>query len=99
MKLTIYTDGGSRGNPGPAATGVVIKDEKNKRIVGVFLALIAIFLLVAMYSYIGTWYADQDKVLGANNIFSFLINYSQIVKYKIGVFRNVLSKEIVAMST
>lgn len=30
MKLTIYTDGGSRGNPGPAATGVVIKDEKNK---------------------------------------------------------------------
>ena len=25
MHLTIYTDGGSRGNPGPAATGVVIK--------------------------------------------------------------------------
>ncbi len=24
MKLTIYTDGGARGNPGPAATGVVI---------------------------------------------------------------------------
>ncbi len=30
MKLTIYTDGGARGNPGPAATGVVIKDEKGK---------------------------------------------------------------------
>ena len=28
MKLTICTDGGARGNPGPAATGVVIKDEK-----------------------------------------------------------------------
>lgn len=28
MKLTIYTDGGSRNNPGPAATGVVIKDDK-----------------------------------------------------------------------
>ena len=27
MKVTIYTDGGSRGNPGPAATGIVIKDE------------------------------------------------------------------------
>ncbi len=27
MKLTIYTDGGSRGNPGPAATGVVIKNS------------------------------------------------------------------------
>ncbi len=26
MKLIIYADGGSRGNPGPSATGVVIKD-------------------------------------------------------------------------
>lgn len=30
MKLTIFTDGGARGNPGPAATGVVIKDAKGK---------------------------------------------------------------------
>lgn len=28
MKVFIHTDGGSRGNPGPSATGVVIKDEK-----------------------------------------------------------------------
>lgn len=28
MKVYIYTDGGSRGNPGPSATGVVIKNEK-----------------------------------------------------------------------
>jgi len=27
-KLIAYTDGGSRGNPGPAAIGVVIRDEK-----------------------------------------------------------------------
>ncbi len=26
-KLIIFTDGGARGNPGPAAAGVVIKDE------------------------------------------------------------------------
>lgn len=32
MKLTIYTDGGARGNPGPAATGVVIKDEAGKNV-------------------------------------------------------------------
>lgn len=30
MKLTIYTDGGARGNPGPAALGVVIKNESGK---------------------------------------------------------------------
>jgi len=32
MKLTIYTDGGSRGNPGPAATGIVIKNEIGKTV-------------------------------------------------------------------
>ncbi len=30
MKLTINTDGGARGNPGPAGIGVVIKDETGK---------------------------------------------------------------------
>lgn len=30
--LHIYTDGGARGNPGPAAAGIVLKDEKNKNI-------------------------------------------------------------------
>jgi ribonuclease HI len=30
MKLTLHTDGGSRGNPGKAATGIVIKDEHGK---------------------------------------------------------------------
>lgn len=27
MKLITFTDGGARGNPGPAAAGIVIKDE------------------------------------------------------------------------
>ena len=30
MKLSIYTDGGARGNPGPAAIGIVIKNEKGE---------------------------------------------------------------------
>ena len=30
MKIVIYTDGGSRGNPGPAAIGVVFTNEKGK---------------------------------------------------------------------
>lgn len=30
MILNVYTDGGSRGNPGPSAIGVVIKDETFK---------------------------------------------------------------------
>lgn len=31
MKLIIHTDGGARGNPGPAAVGVVIETENGKR--------------------------------------------------------------------
>lgn len=30
MKLTIFTDGGARGNPGPAAAGVVIKNNSGE---------------------------------------------------------------------
>jgi len=30
MKIIIYCDGGSRGNPGPAGIGVVLTDEKGK---------------------------------------------------------------------
>ena len=28
-KITIFTDGGARGNPGPAALGVYVEDEKH----------------------------------------------------------------------
>lgn len=31
-KIIIYTDGGSRGNPGPSAIGVVVCDEKGKTV-------------------------------------------------------------------
>jgi ribonuclease HI len=30
MKYQIFTDGGARGNPGPAAIGFVVKDESGK---------------------------------------------------------------------
>lgn len=32
MKLTIYTDGGARGNPGPAGIGVVIYNANRQKI-------------------------------------------------------------------
>jgi len=28
--VSVYTDGGARGNPGPAAIGIIIVDEENK---------------------------------------------------------------------
>lgn len=32
MKIIIYTDGGARGNPGPAAIGVVFRNDKEQSI-------------------------------------------------------------------
>ena len=39
--ISIYTDGASRGNPGPASLGVVIKDKKEK-VLGAWKKLIGI---------------------------------------------------------
>lgn len=41
MKVTIFADGGSRGNPGPAASGAVLTDESGDvlREVGTFLGV------------------------------------------------------------
>lgn len=33
MKLIVHTDGGARGNPGPAAVGVIVSDEQGKKII------------------------------------------------------------------
>ncbi|MBI2611569.1 ribonuclease HI family protein [Candidatus Gottesmanbacteria bacterium] len=32
MQLLVFTDGGARGNPGPGAIGVVVKDDKGYKI-------------------------------------------------------------------
>lgn len=35
MEFTLYADGGSRGNPGPAGAGAVVFDDTGKRVVEV----------------------------------------------------------------
>ena len=35
MEFTLYADGGSRGNPGPAGAGAVVFDSQGKRVVEV----------------------------------------------------------------
>ena len=34
-KLTIYTDGGARNNPGPAGIGAILKDENDELVVSI----------------------------------------------------------------
>ena len=39
QKLIIHTDGASRGNPGPAAIGVTIKDEQGRQVASISRAI------------------------------------------------------------
>ncbi|USN58166.1 MAG: ribonuclease HI family protein [Candidatus Peribacteria bacterium] len=52
MKLKIYTDGGSRGNPGVSGIGVYITDEAGKEI-------------EKRYKYLGTKTNNEAEYLGA----------------------------------
>jgi len=69
MGLKIYIDGGSRGNPGPAAAGVVIRDESDRAILeaGYYLGHMTnnmaeyTALLMALEA-ASRWGADQIEV-------------------------------------
>ena len=67
MKLDIFTDGGSRGNPGPAAAGVVIKNKRGQKVFARGFYLGHATNNVAEYE--GVLYAlHQAKKLGATEL-------------------------------
>ncbi len=85
MELTVHTDGGSRGNPGPSAVGVVIKSDTTS------LTNLGIYLGVgtnnnAEYTAVITalkWIADNAKdVMKA----SFFLDSQLVVSQLNGIF-------------
>lgn len=85
-KILIYTDGGSRGNPGPAALGVHIEDENGKTLVGIGKKLGINTNNVAEYSAIleaFIWLLQNKDMLASDTKVYFymdsLLAYSQIV--------------------
>jgi ribonuclease HI len=52
MKLIVYTDGGARGNPGPAGIGVYIADEAGREV-------------EKRYKYLGVKTNNQAECMGA----------------------------------
>lgn len=40
------------------------KNERSQKLIGLVICLLAVYLFIALTSYIFTWEADQDKVLG-----------------------------------
>ena len=62
MKLIIHTDGGSRGNPGPAASAFVVSDENNK-------------VIASRGVYIGITTNNQAEYLAVANVMVWLNQY------------------------
>lgn len=101
-KILIYTDGGSRGNPGPSALGVYIEDENHKELVSIGKAIGITTNNVAEYSAIleaFLWLGQNPKLLQDDTKIYFymdsLLAYSQIVglyKVKNNRLREILFK-------
>jgi Ribonuclease HI len=69
--ITIFTDGGSRGNPGPAALGVFIQDEKGQELARIGKALGETTNNVAEYSAIVeglNWLLENKERLNIGNV-------------------------------
>jgi ribonuclease HI len=72
--LKIFTDGGARGNPGPAGAGVVVLDEdvviyKGSRYLGVKTNNQAEYLALIMAL---TWVDENKKIVAQKGILFFL---------------------------
>jgi ribonuclease HI len=74
-KVIIFTDGGSRGNPGPAALGVFIQDEDGKELARIGKALGITTNNVAEYSAIVegfNWLLKNKEKLNIESVSFFM---------------------------
>lgn len=97
--LNIFTDGGARGNPGPAAIGVYIADEKNKKITGFGRAIGMATNNVAEYKAVIEaldWIIENKKSLAENAKINFFLDSKLVCSQIIGLFKvkNVMLKDL-----
>lgn len=83
-KISIYTDGGARGNPGPAAIGVYITDGNNKQLARIGKKIGEATNNIAEYSAIlegFAWLFENKAKLGVSEVYFYMdsqLAYSQI---------------------
>lgn len=88
--LNVFTDGGSRGNPGPAATGVYIADENNKQVGGFGNLLGVTTNNVAEYKAVIQaldWIIENKKSLAENAKICFFLDSKLVCSQIIGLFK------------
>jgi ribonuclease HI len=88
--INVYTDGGARGNPGPAATGVYISDGKDKKIAGFGNALGIATNNVAEYKAIIEaldWIIENKKDFSQDAKINFFMDSKLACSQIVGLFK------------
>lgn len=70
--ITVYTDGGSRGNPGPAAWGFSVSDENGKEVAGIG-------------KYIGTNTNNVAEYMAVIESFNWLLSHRELFTNSSGI--------------
>lgn len=81
-QLVIFTDGGARGNPGPAGAGVYVVDQVGQEV-------------FSQHSFLGTCTNNEAEYLALELAIVWLINYLQDNGDLVGVEFNLDSKLVV----
>jgi len=88
--LHIYTDGGARGNPGPAAVGIYVSDKNNKKIAGFGRTIGAATNNVAEYKAVIValdWVIENAKDLSKDIKIYFFMDSKLVCSQIIGLFK------------
>lgn len=90
MKLIVFTDGGSRGNPGHAAYGFAISNEEGHELVGVGKYIGINTNNVAEYSAVVEalqWVIDHREKLGEISGINFFMDSELVCKQLNGLYK------------
>ncbi|MDO8658188.1 MAG: ribonuclease HI family protein [Candidatus Levybacteria bacterium] len=88
--ITVFTDGGARGNPGPAAIGVYITDDQHHVIhtasekIGIATNNVAEYKAVIKAL---SWFLDNKKIAIKNSSIRFFLDSQLVVSQVNGLFK------------
>lgn len=88
--IKVFTDGGARGNPGPAAIGVYVADEKNKKIAGFGKTIGVATNNVAEYRAVIealSWIIENKKDIAKTAKIHFFLDSKLVCSQIIGIFK------------
>lgn len=88
--IKVFTDGGSRGNPGEAASGIYIIDEEGKELASFGIRLGITTNNIAEYTAVieaFNWLLTHREKIGDSSVISFFLDSNLVVSQLSGMFK------------